>query len=117
MARAAQQITSARMAYRLRSRNTNSIVAVPAVVELARVQEVEVGESASVLEKRKKVACMAFEPYARIITSRRWPPTTTMELASVSRIASVTIARRKSEKRLDMGVPGSRRVTLVQLTW
>jgi hypothetical protein len=75
------------------------------VEENARVLGVEVEENASVLGDQKKVACMVFGPYARNKTSRRSPlTTTTMELASVSRIASVTIAHRKSEKRLDMGL-------------
>ena len=62
---------------------------------------------AQVLEDTKRVDCMAFEPFATNKTSRRSAPAATMVLTSVSRIATVTIARRKNERRVDMGAQAS----------
>ena len=82
-------------------------VLVLALEEFARVLALVVEVLAQVLEDTKRVDCMAFEPFATNKTSRRSAPAATMVLASVSRIATVPIARRKNERRVDMGAQAS----------
>jgi hypothetical protein len=78
-----------------------------ALEEFGSVLAREVGGFGSVLEDTKRVDCMAFGPFATNKTSRRSAPAATMVLASVSRIATVTIARRKNERRVDMAAQAS----------